>query len=470
MKFTRDHIFLLVIGLLFAGFAVLFLCFPRSTVSELERRELTEFPEFSMERLADGSFAAGISSWFSDTEPFRDRFMEANHSFRRRLALRLDGDQAVTFHRAPGASASGAAAAPGSGAGNADAEARLASNGIIVTGAPGSARALMIFGGSAVGKKPFADALNEYHRQLGPGVRVYSMVIPGAIEFYCPATVEKTDQAAWLRNLNSQFDPAVRVVDVYSALKAHVAEPIYLRTDHHWAPLGAYYAASSLAKAASVPFRSLKEYDRGVTHNFVGTMYGYSNDITVKQSPEDFVYYTPKNRNYKTWYTDYVVDRDFKLTGERGPHEGKFFIPHKDGSSAAYSTMLGSDMRLAKVITGAPGNRRVLIVKDSFGNAVPGFLFGSFAEVHVVDFRYFPHSLKKYITDHHITDVVICVNIFNANSGGVAAKLKKLLSGAGFDRAKEKTEEKPREEEKKAEQPQESEESGAETAPSESPE
>ena len=73
MRFSKTYIILF--GLLFATFVVVFNTFPRSTFSELEKRELATFPEFTAEKLFNGSFTSEVSSWFSDSEPFRDRFM-----------------------------------------------------------------------------------------------------------------------------------------------------------------------------------------------------------------------------------------------------------------------------------------------------------------------------------------------------------------------------------------------------------
>ena len=39
-------------------------------------------------------------------------------------------------------------------------------------------------------------------------------------------------------------------VDICPVLKQHTEENIYCRTDHHWQPLGAYYAAKTFAEAA----------------------------------------------------------------------------------------------------------------------------------------------------------------------------------------------------------------------------
>ena len=437
----RHKIFLILIGLIFFGLAAVFLFLPRSTFSELERRELATFPEFSWERLFDGSFTADVSTWFSDSEPYRDLFMEAHMNFKDRLALKRGGEDAITIHTdAGGGAVEGVDALPGMDDGrdiqaldgvNGDGVAKIASNGIIVTGTGQDVRALMIYGGSGTGRSAHAATANKLKKTFGAGVNVYMLIIPTAIEYYCPDKVKDRtrSQLATIRNIHSQLDPAVKAVDVYTPLGEHASEPIYLRTDHHWAPLGGFYAAQKLAQVAGVPVPQLSQFDRKVVHNFVGTMYGYSKDINVKNAPEDFVYYTPKNTAYTTTYTLYKVDKDFNVTGKGAPHQGAFFHTFKDGSGAAYCTFMGTDMATVKVQTPTRNGRRVLIIKDSFGNAIPGYLFGSFEQVHVIDFRYFLGNLRSYVQENGITDVVLAFNVFNAFSGAAAHKIDRMLSG-----------------------------------------
>jgi hypothetical protein len=255
------------------------------------------------------------------------------------------------------------------------------------------------------------------------------MVIPLATEFYCPDKAKKATkpQLPTIKHIYSLLKGA-HGVDAYSALAAHVNEDIYLRTDHHWAPLGAYYATKAFATAAGVPFKDLSAYQKHEIHNFVGTMYGFSKDVSVKNSPETFVYYTPTNVQYSTTYVNYNVNKDYKITGVGKPYSGPYFYKFKDGSSAAYSTFMGSDMKLTKVQTSTKNGRRVLIIKDSYGNAVPGYLFYSFEEVHVVDFRYFTKNIKKYVVDNGITDLVFVTNVFNAYAASTYKKLHAFLT------------------------------------------
>ncbi len=434
---SRHHIFVITIGLLFGCIAVLFLAFPRSTFSELERRELKSVPEFSLERLAAGSYTADVSSWFSDTEPFRDLFMNLSMTIKKHLALKLGGDNSVVFRESDNLTAALDPGGSPAGEGGDDGidgdpgNAKIAAAGIMLVGEEPTVRALMNYGGEANGGGGYARMLNEFSHRL-PGVRIYAMVIPTAIEFYCPDNLRGDrrrfkSQKATVDHIHSLLEPQVGKVDVIPVLDRHKDEDIYLRTDHHWAPLGAHYAAGELARVAGVPFRDLSAYDRRVVHRFVGTMYGYSKDISVKNSPEDFVYFVPKAGGYTTTYINFSLDKDFHITGESRPVKGAFFYHFNDGSGGAYSTFMGGDSKIVKVDTGTANGRRLVIIKDSFGNALPSNLFGSFEQIHVIDFRYFPRNLTKYCRDNGITDLVVAINIFSAYNDLTAAKIKGFL-------------------------------------------
>ena len=301
----------------------------------------------------------------------------------------------------------------------------------------------MAFGGSASGGGGYVDLLNTLATEF-PDKNIYAMIAPLATEYYLPEKAAKASkpQKPFIYSVRDRLSPKVKFVDIYDELLKHKKEDIYLRTDHHWAGLGGYYAAKRLAETAGVPFKGLDAYDKHVVKGFVGSMYGYSKDISVKNAPEDFVYYVPNQVKYDSEFVSYTLNKNFKITKESHPYKSSFFKSFKDGSGNAYLTFIGSDQVFVKVKTSTPGNRRLLIIKDSYGNAVPGNLFYSFNEVHVIDFRYFTHNLKKYITDNGITDIAVCFNVFNAYSNGSASKVKKMLTQSGGIPAAAKNEDK----------------------------
>ena len=85
--------------------------------------------------------------------------------------------------------------------------------------------------------------------------------------------------------------------------------------------------------------------------------------------------------------------------------------------SAGYSMYLSGDMGCVRVTNNTLSTgRRLLIVKDSYGNAMAPFLTASFDEVHVVDFRYFEGNLPDYCESQGITDVLFFNNEMSANT------------------------------------------------------
>jgi len=303
------------------------------------------------------------------------------------------------------------------------------SGNIVLVGEVPNVRAFAVFGGPITGGDHYGEMVKSFKEEFGPQVNVYSMIIPTASAYY---TTEKAkewckDQHPIICHMYEAMGDSVIPVDIYDTLQAHKDEPIYLRTDHHWAPLAAYYAAKCFAKVAGVPFRGISQYNRQVVRNFVGTMPMYAKDSSVKRSPEDFVYYTPKDSDYTATFVTYTLGRDRKtVIKSSAPHEEPFFKSYKDGSSGAYCTFMGGDTRTVKVNTVVHNGRRLLILKDSYGNAIPGYLFGSFEEIHVADFRYFTH-VAKYVRDNHITDVLFANNISHAYARGTTTRYEKIL-------------------------------------------
>lgn len=304
----------------------------------------------------------------------------------------------------------------------ADAPFRRVRRGILIVGTGDTVRALEPFKGSTDGLEAYASAVNEYARCLPEGVNLYCMPVPTAVAYYCPesaAGYTSSPRKAML-DLFGRLDERVTPVDVYPTLGVHASEPIYSRTDHHWAPLGAYYAAGCFATVAGTPFRPLCDYAEHVTDGYVGTMGKFSADRAVTRAPESFTYYTPLDSSYTVEYVKYSIRRPKgatigTVTGESEPQEGPFFYDSFKGASS-YLTFMGGDTRLAHVTTGANTGRRLLILKDSFGNALPPYLFSSFDEIHVVDCRYFTRNILSYVTDNGISDVLFVNNLTHAVS------------------------------------------------------
>ncbi len=453
-----------------AAFAVMFVVlnfFPRSTFSERERRDLAHFPDVATAKLTDGSFTRDISHWYSDSEPFRDGFLSVSELFDHYKGITIStesGEQIAIVSGGGSIEDPGLLAgtdddeddddSPDSGTGepvdiivNADTTApkqsapktdttgsaySKTSSGVMLVGKEPNVRAMLLFGCSAAYVKKFTDAVNLYHETF-PDVNIWVMPIPIAIAFYCPEEAKKLDwpQKPCLDAVQKNLAEGVHFVDIYPTLMEHKDEAIYLRTDHHWSPLGGFYASEVFAKDAGLTFPSIEEgYTTKVVHGFVGTMYGYSKSLSVKRSPEDFIYYYP-NTNFTTYVTGYELDEDFKITKMHAECKRAYFAKFKDGSSGAYCTFMGSDKQITRVVTSVNNGRRIIILKDSFGNTIPSCLFYAFEEVHVIDYRYFTLNMKKYVADHKITDILFANNLTFCVTGHAGKSYKRFLTQGG---------------------------------------
>ena len=294
--------------------------------------------------------------------------------------------------------------------------ARLTRSGIIIVGSGEHVRAFEPFKGAMDKGLGYAEAVNKYKQTFGSAVNVYCMIIPTAVALYCPDEAKEwtNDQCTVVRSIYAHLSDSVKVIDLFDTMQKHAGEDIYSRTDHHWAPLGAYYAAQQFAGQAGLPFADLSTYDKHVIHDYVGTMYRFSHDAAVKNAPEDFVYYTPNGVDYSTTYIRYTLGKHRQVVGEKAPEEGNFFYQYEDGNSQAYMTFMHGDLNTTRVKTSTRNGRRLLILKDSYGNAIPAYLFHSFEEIHVVDCRYFLKNIVHYVHKNDITDILFANNAGHA--------------------------------------------------------
>lgn len=75
-----------------------------------------------------------------------------------------------------------------------------------------------------------------------------------------------------------------------------------------------------------------------------------------------------------------------------------------------YGVFLNSN-QAQTVIQGGGESGKLLLVKDSFGNSLAQFPAEDYAEVHMLDLRFFRESLTDYIRENGITEVLVVYGI-----------------------------------------------------------
>lgn len=418
---------IVIMLVLTAGFVYL-LFFKRDTVSHEENRNLTKFPKFTVQSYLKGEYTEGIADYYDDTVPNRSFFKtiisknlmplkgvkygddggvelyntgndnseekQSAEPVTKNTQTTVSGDNedstATTTTTAETLPEAKAAAANGE-----------ISNNILVV----NKRAIMLYGGAWGNEINYAEDINTYKEALGKKVNVYSMVLPTSVSYYLPENYldlvesEKDDLDSIKKHLKN-----VTHVDAYTALLRHKKEAIYSRTDHHWQPLGAYYAAEEFAKEADVEFADISEYEKHVLSGYVGTMYGYTKSSTLLENPEPFIYYEPKTKVDVEQYSTYFTN----------PTETELFLNPDNLDSSSYYLVFGMDDNIRHVKTRCRNGRNLVIFKDSYGNALLPFLTSSFENIYLCDMRYFDINAIDFINEVEATDVLFAMCTYSA--------------------------------------------------------
>lgn len=288
--------------------------------------------------------------------------------------------------------------------------------------------ALEVYGGDANLKviPKYAETLNNFADKLSAlGVRVISMPVPKPAAYYLQYTKNYKNSAGNVKRdmdaINKYLSDKVISIDSYNALLPHASENIYFRTDYHWTARGAYYGAQQLAQQLGLPFKSLEEgYTEYKRTGYLGTMYNASGNSTrLLNDPEDFIWYDPTSNYTSTSY------EGINFTG--GFTHSLIWKTSESKPSSWYYTFLGGDGYISHTISNEVKNgRKVLVVKDSYGNALVPFLTYSFEEIFVVDARTFKTNLTSFVKSNGITDVLFVESIHSAVGSGYVKSLMNL--------------------------------------------
>lgn len=410
------------------GIAAGMLLLERPTVSYQENRTLAKMPEFSVEDYLSGKYTGGVAEHYNDTVPFRDTFKSMTQQFRKHMGLSggpviIGGMPAAP--QQPDETTPAETTAPAVTTMPAETDAALTTVSMVTTttAAPENdeperegelsqnilivdKRGIMLFGGWESMGESYANVLNRF-KESAPEINMYNMTVPTVCSFYTPEEFQHliTSEKANIDYINNHL-VGVEPVDAYGALEKHKDENIFMRTDHHWSSLGAFYAAEAFSATARVPFARIEEYDRYSKDDYVGTLYGFSGNIILKENPEEFFWYVPKAPFRTTYYTNSYT----------GGYEASFFMNLDNTAPVSYYMVyMSGDDHIVHLETDMHNGRRLCVIKDSYGNALIPWLTSSFEEIYVIDMRYFKLNAISFLREHGVTDVLFAMNSFSAN-------------------------------------------------------
>ncbi len=403
--------------MLYLGAVIAFAIPLRPTYSPSEKRNLAEFPEFSAQDLLTGNYFSDISTWFSDTFPFRDFLTQAGTKIKN-----LYGINSINIHgdvemgddipdgplEMPPTDTSIEPTTPQTTEPTEprDEETDLKTQSlgaIIVAGDAGYE--YYTFSNDLAPR--FINSVSNIKGSVNGDADVYALLVPTSIDITLNDNLREqvgsADQKKALEFFNSSFRDVNAVDGIYKAERMHRKEYTYFRTDHHWTALGAYYAYEQFCLEKGITPIPLEKYETETYDNFLGTFYSGS-----KQTAE-----MAKNPDYVTAYLPYndvschIVEAD----GDAFYWNVVTDVTNHDRGSK-YLTFIGGDNAITTITNkDNPDGETCVVIKESYGNAFVPFLIPHYSTIYVIDPRHYDGTLSEFTSDKEIDDVVFIANI-----------------------------------------------------------
>ena len=348
-----------------AAFFLLNLFLPDRTFSEQENRYLQSAPKFTFSSLFSGKFTETFETYLSDQFAFRDGW----------IALKARAELA---------------------------SGKRENNGIYLCA---DETLIEPYTAADTDDLDFSlDAINALTDSAG--VPVYFALIPSASEIWRSKLPDGTPNDSQTETIGHAYSYVhAKTADVAGALASHADEPIFYRTDHHWTTLGAYYGYAAIAESMGLRPAPLSDYEETVvSRSFYGTAFSSSGFSWVR--PDSI--------------SSYVSAEGIEVTNypEGAAVSGRMYDESALEAKDKYKYFFGGNTPLLTIRTEHADAPSLLILRDSYTDAMSPFLTAHFSEIHILDLRYYKTSLRDYIDANEIDAILVCYNVKNFSEDG----------------------------------------------------
>lgn len=391
-KYFISGLFILLLAL---SFGLLFM--PTDTESiKNENREVNAMPQFTLSNVWSGEFSKGFESFVDDNIAFRGDLMAMSDMIRSHVGYTGEdiGRIIVTTSDI--------------GTGEANESRLVLYNNYIME----------MFKKNEEAQAKYAEALNEVRTAVPNNIRMYSILVPTALEFSDRAYSSAQDsQKEAIEFVNSRLD-GIFPVDVYSAMAEDTSESLYFMTDHHWTADGAYNAYARYMAMSGGKVFSKSDFTRKENGDFYGSLYLKAKSQLTDQKMDTIFYY------------DCAEDNQFeiKMRAEDNVTEYGIGSPMFDTAKNNYLLFFGSDHPFMEITNKSnPDGKTVLVIKDSYANAFLPWLSASCGKVIVIDPRSYGGKLGEEIEKYSVDEVLMLNYIFSPTFNDYSDMIKNIL-------------------------------------------
>ena len=346
----RNKIITSFFCLLLAVSALIGLLMPDRYYSEREKRTLTQKPKFTVANFISGEFSDELEKYLTDQVPLRDGWV----TMKTYMELAIGKRESVGVY--------------------------ICKDKYLMDKFTSYSKKQLVANAAAL--------VDLQEKLAAEGISMNTILVPMAAQVLTdklPAYAPVADYAVILQVLT---DAGVDTTDVLSALVAHSSENIYYRTDHHWTSLGAYYAYCAWRGIEP----NVDEWTQEVLcDDFYGTTW---NKVPLPTVPAEEITAWYKHINRSVSYNNGQYETD-------SIYERKYL-----SGSDQYAVFLNSN-QAQTVIEGSGKSGKLLLIKDSYGNTFSQLPVEDYAEVHVLDLRFFKGDVTEYAKENGITDTLV---------------------------------------------------------------
>jgi hypothetical protein len=155
---------------------------------------------------------------------------------------------------------------------------------------------------------------------------------------------------------------------------------------------------------------ALEQYEALDLGDFLGSSYTKTLDKNLEKNPDNFTVYKPFTRH-----------EFFTYSGEKESKADVIDMKYADDISNKYLTFISTGGSTWSVVkTDVKNGKKLMIVKDSFGNALAPFMLPHYEEIYIVDPRFYTinatgKNIVEFVEEKGINEVVFCIYMEDVN-------------------------------------------------------
>lgn len=385
----------LFIMLLCGSFALLLAPADEASINA-ENREVKAMPEMNLSDVASGKFSAGFDEYVNDNIALRGKLMSISDKIKSRIGYTPESVGRIIMTTSD----------IGTGESN---EGRLVLYNDYI---------MEMFSKNEEAERKYAEALNKIRASLPSNVKMYSMLIPTALEFSDPAYRSIQDSQKDAIDLVNSKLRGVFPVNAYNALAGSDDDYMYFKTDHHWTMDGAYHAYEAFMDISGGDTVSRDAYERKTNGEFYGSLYLKAKSQLTSQEKDELFYY------------DTTADSDvsIKMRAEDNVTEYGVGSPVFHTDKENYLLFFGGDNPIMEITNNSNDNgKSIVVIKDSYANAFLPWLIASYNKVVVIDPRSFGGSIKEEVERYGADEVLVLNYVFSSTFADYCDTLKSAI-------------------------------------------